>query len=738
MRPKPTCLRRLSLILYICCCLAPALTAAPAWRGLLNLRQPDGTVVQAYLTGDENGHLVLTPDGCALVQDAEGWWCYARYDFYGHRLNTGEHAGDPDTPGEVIAASRNIPYQLIRQRRAARIRQALPLREKERARTRSGESGGIRHGLIILAQFPDEPFTYSRTDFENLINGQGPETALSYFKDQWKGSYTFRFDITEIVTLPQNYAYYGANNEDGEDEKAAEMIIDACTAVGPEVNFSDYDNDGDGEVDNVFVFFSGPNESEGAGDNRIWPHMWYVQSGAGITYSRDGVLVDNYACTSELRLDSNLTTFTTLATIGTFCHEYTHTFGIPDLYDTDSEDSGGYSEAMWNCIDLMDAGNHNNEGKTPPNYSAVERWFFEMSEGKPLTEGIHTLRPVHENGDYYFMETDDNNEIFLFECRKDEGWDAHIGGNGLLIYHLDWSQRPAGESTSAGKVVKAWERWDLNEVNARPDHQCIDLIEPDPEARQRYQTAVKNRNYQAIYTLASHAYWPFFDASVFTSDTDPSFTFWSGNTSSLGLTDIRRNADGSVTFTVFNAQEDKAPAVKVDNQVVFQDASIIQWSSLDPSFTGNSIIRYGLADDAQLVEVEVRPYETGKYAFVLDGLTPSTAYKVQLLCRKGSIPGPVNGNASFTTKSDRKAGSYPYIYLKDINRGTGGSFAPDTPIALRVYNAADAVRVNWYFDGKPIAPGADGYYHLSRSGVLKAVVTYPGSTDIITKKIVVK
>ena len=738
MKPKPTCLRHLSLILYILCCLAPALSAAPARKGLLNLRQPDGTVVQAYLTGDENGHLVLTPDGCALVQDAEGWWCYARYDYYGHRLNTGEHAGDPDTPGEVIAASRNIPYQLIRQRRTARIRQALPLREKERARTRSGGNGGIRHGLIILAQFPDEPFTYSRTDFENLINGQGPETALSYFKDQWKGSYTFRFDITEIVTLPQNYAYYGANNEDGEDEKAAEMIVDACAAVGPEVDFSAYDNDGDGEVDNVFVFFSGPNESEGAGDNRIWPHMWYVQSGARITYIRDGVLVDNYACTSELRLDSNLTTFTTLATIGTFCHEYTHTFGIPDLYDTDSEDSGGYSEAMWNCIDLMDAGNHNDEGKTPPNYSAVERWFFEMSDGKPLTEGVHTLRPVQENGDYYYMVADDDSEIFLFECRQASGWDAHIGGNGLLIYHLDWSQRPAGESTSAGKVVMARERWELNEVNARPDHQCIDLIEPDPEARQRYQTAVKNRNYQAIYTLASHAYWPFDDASVFTCETDPSFTFWSDAASPLGLTDIRRNADGSVTFTVFNAQEDKAPAVKIDNQVVFQDASIIQWSSLDPSFTGNSVIRYGTADAAQLTEVEVRPYETGKYAYVIDGLTPSTAYKVQLLCRKGNIPGPVNGNASFTTKSDKKAGSYPYIYLKDVGRGSGGSFAPDSPIALRVYNAADAVNVSWYFDGKPIYPDADGYYHLSRSGVLKAVVTYPGSTDIITKKIVVK
>ena len=179
MKPKPTCLRRLSLILYISFCLAPALMASPARKGLLNLRQPDGTVVQAYLTGDENGHLVLTPDGCALVQDREGWWCYARYDFYGHRLNTGEHAGDPDTPGEVIAASRNIPYQLIRQRRSARIRRALPLRQKELARTRSGESGGVRHGLIILAQFPDLEFIHSRTEFENLINGSGPESALS-------------------------------------------------------------------------------------------------------------------------------------------------------------------------------------------------------------------------------------------------------------------------------------------------------------------------------------------------------------------------------------------------------------------------------------------------------------------------------------------------------------------------------------------------------------------------------
>ena len=137
--------------------------------------------------------------------------------------------------------------------------------------------------------------------------------------------------------------------------------------------------------------------------------------------------------------------------------------------------------------------------------------------------------------------------------------------------------------------------------------------------------------------------------------------------------------------------------------------------------------------------MEVQPYEKGRYAYVIDGLTPTTAYKVQLLCRKGNIPGPVNGNATFTTKSGKKADSYPYIYLKDVdNRGSDGSFISDSPLSLRVYNATDADGVTWYFDGKRITPGADGYYHLTRSGELKAVISGPDGTDIITKKIVVK
>ena len=112
MKPKPF-LRLLPLICAILLSQAVSF-AVPARKGIINLLQPDGTVIQAILSGDEHGHLTTTLDGCAITQDEEGWWCYTRYDYYGHRLNTGEHVGDPDTPGDIIAASRNIPYDLLR------------------------------------------------------------------------------------------------------------------------------------------------------------------------------------------------------------------------------------------------------------------------------------------------------------------------------------------------------------------------------------------------------------------------------------------------------------------------------------------------------------------------------------------------------------------------------------------------------------------------------------------------
>ena len=312
---------------------------------------------------------------------------------------------------------------------------ALPTREiRPRTAPRQEDGPSDRNGLIILVQFQDLPFRYSRDDFDTLINGDSPTSALGYFNDQWTGRFHFHFDITEPVTLDHPYSYYGENGDNGTDSRPAEMIRDACLAADADTDFSRYDNDGDGEVDNVFVFYAGADEAQLAGDDHIWSHQWYLSS-AGIRLTLDGVKIDNYACSSELLINADRSGYDDLASIGTFCHEYTHTFGIPDLYDTNG-DVEGYAEGLWSSLDLMDAGNYNNRGFTPPAYSAVERWFFSLSEGTPLSPGEHVLSP---DGSFLYLETDREGEIFLLECRQESGWDAYIGGSGLLIYHIDHS-----------------------------------------------------------------------------------------------------------------------------------------------------------------------------------------------------------------------------------------------------------------------------------------------------------
>ena len=47
----------------------------PAGKGTVYLRQPDGSIVEARISGDEFTRITTTAEGYALVQDRDGWWC---------------------------------------------------------------------------------------------------------------------------------------------------------------------------------------------------------------------------------------------------------------------------------------------------------------------------------------------------------------------------------------------------------------------------------------------------------------------------------------------------------------------------------------------------------------------------------------------------------------------------------------------------------------------------------------
>ena len=77
-------------------------------------------------------------------------------------------------------------------------------------------------------------------------------------------------------------AYYGTNDANGDDQNAGVLMKEACEKADADgVDFTQYDNDGDGSVDGVYIVYSGYGEATSGIENTIWPHdKWDVERGA--------------------------------------------------------------------------------------------------------------------------------------------------------------------------------------------------------------------------------------------------------------------------------------------------------------------------------------------------------------------------------------------------------------------------------------------------------------------------
>ncbi len=724
--------------------------SGPARRGIIYLSQPDGTIFSARLTGDEFIKIYTTQEGNSIIRDAEGWWCYAVYDVEGMKFSSGCRVGQKAT-AEVLGMSRDIPFDLlavragIKRETAGNVGEPLlaKVMKKSGGSTKTAGNAITKHGIIILAQFNDQSFTYTREDFVRLLTRKGYDSngatgsAKEYFDAQFEGKLDFAFDVSPIVTLPANMAYYGGNGSDDADNAPEQMIIDACRLADDKVDFSLYDDDGDGEVDNVFVFFAGGDEAEGAGDDRIWSHAWYIFDGAGKDLILDGKRINRYACTAELsRRYTNAGNYRdVLAGIGTFCHEYFHTFDIPDMYDTDYEGSGGTSAGLWASTSLMDAGNHNNYGNTPPYLNAIERELLGISEPTVIeSNGGYTLEPIHMSGKFYRLNTDHPDEYYLLECRAEEGWDKHIGGKGMLIYHIDKSDRGAGNSDSYGKNTTAFQSWSIyNEVNSRPLHQCADLIEAD--TRKDGFAVNETESYQASMKNIRSVFFPCATASSVTPDGKPGLGYWSGEAGEISITNIRE-ISGGIAFNVIGFEGTQLPPeVASFKAEPFADAAIIQFES-DRQYSGDATVEWGIMG-SERETLTVKPYKPGKYALTLENLeSGNKTYSVIIRFEMDGLAGNAM-HGSFMTKK-QPAVNWPFIYMSGVATNSNGTIPAGGRLPLRVYNAGDAAEITWTFNGKAVTAGADGYFTVENGGILKAHIQWEdGSEDIIEKEIII-
>lgn len=734
--------------------------AGPAWHGTLTLTQPDGSVLQARVVGDEFAHLMVDLQGNALIQNSEGWWCYAAFSGDGSMHSTGTVAGDKLRPasaaggdiGEVLRKwsaqnKRALVWNPLVATKGGQVAGAWKKAgsssgtgagwtrncagewaasgsEAEAKSDTEAGSGGTgsnalevirKRCLVLLAEFKDLKMSFAQERFENLMN-KGESSVKNYLNDQFLGSYEFTFDVAPIVTLSQAHQYYGKNSN-GKDSRAAEAVAEACRlAAANGTDFSIYDTDNDGKVDDILLFYAGKDESEGGGDDCIWSHAWKL-SAANIKLTLNGKVIDSYAATSELSLRSSGKY--QFKTIGTICHEYSHSLGLADMYDTDYGGSGGEADGLWKSTALMDKGNFNNDGRTPPYYNAIDRDMLGIGQCEDLKEGHYVLEPINLNGRFLRMDTANEGEYYLIECRTNTGWDIYTRCKGLAIYHIDKSANLTGYSPVYERNASAAERWTSNEVNCRPQHQCADMIE-----------SLDNAN------DISQIMWPYGKNNSFTPQSSPSFTLWDGSGAPLSITDILQIGD-NVSFNVVkseSANPEKAIDIRRD---IYQDTAIIQWKTDVPGSTSPAFILIGEKGKSETGEMTVNAFEPGKYAIRLEGLKPATTYTMKIHYEASGVKGEVV-NVQFSTKKIYREG-YPFIFLNTVKRNEDGSFPAGSMLPLVLLNANKFKAVEWYMDDRSIIADKNGYFKLTRSCKIKAVILYiDGSKEIIEKSMRVK
>ena len=340
---------------------------------------------------------------------------------------------------------------------------------------------GEVHILVILLEFADVPMTLEAPleHFQAMLNLRGYDkngatgSVQDYFTENSGGLFRPVFDVFGPVKLDKKMAFYGKDIMQGgqriDDTAPEKALLEACVLLDDEIDFQAYDQDKDGIVDLCIFFFAGYDQAAGADADAIWSHHWSIQDVPEEACREtlfDQLRLGAYFCAAEL----DGTVGSRPSGIGICCHEMAHALGLPDFYDVNGA-VDGFAGGLYD-FSLMCRGLYNNEGRTPPYMNAAERillgWLPEVPE---VPEGEIVLGPVHR-GQAFRIPTATEGEYFLVENRDGTGWDSPMP-EGLLIYHVDQSDRPVGE-IPARDLWTDWRR--NNAVNGNGKHPCFYII----------------------------------------------------------------------------------------------------------------------------------------------------------------------------------------------------------------------------------------------------------------------
>jgi M6 family metalloprotease-like protein len=391
-------------------------------------KQPDGTIVTIKLKGDENARWAETIDGYSLLRNSKGGWEYGITDKRGDLICSGVLAKEINqrTLADNSILEKTQKKLTFSKSQTGILNQVANLKSTY-APTAFPVSGTINL-LMILVEFDDVKFTKSTTDFENLMNNSAGSFQNFYVENSY-GNLTINTTVAGIYTAENGMAYYGTNDPD-DDYRVEDLITEAVTLADADVDYADFDNDKDGKVDGVYVIYAGYGEEAGGGStpDAIWAHASSITP-----LNLDGVDVKKYACSCELRGNDG----EEISGIGVICHEFGHSLGAKDYYDTNYDTDGEYPGTdQW---DVMAGGAWNNDGDTPAHHNPYTKSKVFNWANSEVVSNVQTvtLRDATTFPDFVQINTTTPNEYFICENRQLNGFNASLPGHGMIIYHVD-------------------------------------------------------------------------------------------------------------------------------------------------------------------------------------------------------------------------------------------------------------------------------------------------------------
>jgi len=492
----------------------------------------DGQTIYIKMFGDEYCKWAETEDGYTIVQNNDDQWCYAELSAEGYLRASDFTLRGPsqETDDKLANFLASMPRHL-----KARAYNQPAVRRSQAAPRKTGKAIGERRILVILMEFQDVKFIKNVAAFDNLFNKEGyhDDGAQGSVKDFYLsssfGKLTLSCDIYGVYTAKRNMSYYGSNDVRGQDTNPYALFQEAVENVSKEVDLKIYDGDGDGYLDNVHIIYAGYGEEAGAAASAIWAH----ESRWSPPYSIDGVSIDRYSCSPELRDNRG----NGISRIGVCCHEIGHALGAMDYYDTNYATGGEYpGTGQW---DVMASGSWNNKGITPADFNpyvkAVDYGWITL---KSLPDGDVLLHPsAYDAESYFVIGASGSSDYYIFENRSKDKWGASLPGAGMLVFHIHPGIAESG-----------------NEINATAPQKCYVVCASSSSKQPSSQPA----SYGAVNS-AGCPYPGSSDNHSFMQKSTPQPFYWDGSDCGIEIDNITLLNNGDIEMFNLSSGDDFKP-----------------------------------------------------------------------------------------------------------------------------------------------------------------------------------